>query len=117
MLASSIALSSSSGANSKNIPKLYRYKFLISSSKFRLYLPICIANWSLNSEYSKTSAVLRTIPSANLFVMYRLAFNICLVAVLELSAANFCTPTNASGFGVEPSRASFKPVTVLIISR
>ena len=50
-------------------------------------------------------------------VKYSIEFNICLVAVLEFAAANFCTPTKELGSGVEPSRASFNPVTVRIISK
>ena len=41
----------------------------------------------------------------------------CLVAVFELAAANFCTPTNALASGDDPSRASFNPVTSRIICR
>ena len=41
----------------------------------------------------------------------------CLVAVLEFKAANFCTPTKELGSGVEPSLASFKPVTARIIPK
>ena len=39
------------------------------------------------------------------------------VAVFEFKAASFCTPTNASGLGVEASLASFNPVTSLIIDK
>ena len=46
----------------------------------------------------------------------KLLSNICRVAVFEFRAANFCKPTNELGSGIEPSLASFKPVTERIIS-
>ena len=93
------------------------YKSLISSNIARLYLPICIANSSLKSAYLRISAVLIVKHSAILLAINKLASKICLVATFEFNAANFWTPTNELGSGLEPSLASFKPVTVLIMSK
>ena len=52
--------------------------------------------------------LLRDMFSQALRVKYKPACNICLVAVFDLLAANFCNPTKASLSGVLPSLASFK---------
>ena len=115
MFFSRFSFCSSSGDISINIPKSCRYKFFISSRIPTLYLPICIENSSTKSEYSSMSPILNDIHVANLFVIDRPASSMCLVAVLELSAAIFCIPTSASGLGVDPSLASFIPVTSRIM--
>ena len=117
MFFSKFSFCSSSGEISMNIPKSCKYKSLISLSIDTLYLPICIENSSAKSEYSRISPILKEIHVASLFVIERPASSICLVAVLELKAAIFCIPTSASGLGVDPSLASFIPVTSRSIPR
>ena len=72
---------------------------------------------SLVRSKDKASAILRDIFSQVLRVKYRLASNICFVAIFEAFAAIFCKPTKALGSGIEPSLASFNPVTSLIICK
>jgi len=62
-------------------------------------------NDSLVGPYSNTSDILSDIASAVFNVKNNPACNICLVAVFEFAAANFCKPTNAFLSGVEPSLA------------
>ena len=117
ILFSSIAFSSSSGANSKNIPKSCKYKLAISSKVATLNLPNVLINDFLVGEYSITSDILIDIHSAVNKVKYKLDCNKCLVAVLEFAAAIFCIPTNASLSGILPSLASLSPVTSRIICK
>jgi hypothetical protein len=72
---------------------------------------------SLVGENSNTSDIRKLIASAVLAVRYKLDCNMCLVAVFEFAAASFCTPTKAFLSGMEPSLASFNPVTSRIICK
>ena len=58
---------------------------------------------SLVGEYSIISDILRDKHSAISAVKNNPDCNICLVAVFEFAAANFCTPTNAFLSGILPS--------------
>ena len=93
------------------------YKSAISSKIPTLNLPILVINASLAGWYSIISDILSDKHSQSSLVKYKPESNICLVAVFEFAAANFCTPTNALESGVEPSLASFNPVTSLIICK
>ena len=66
---------------------------------------------------SNTSDILKETASAVFNVKNNPLCNICLVAVFELAAANFCIPTNECLLGVLPSLASFNPVTSRIICK
>ena len=117
ILLSSLPFSSSSGCNSINIPKSYKCNSDISSKVATLWAPIACMKASLVGEYSITSDILSDKHSAVSAVKNKPACNICLVAVFELAAANFWTPTKAFLSGILPSLASLSPVTSLIICR
>jgi len=117
ILFSNICFSSSSGINSINIPKSYKCNSDISCNVATLWTPIACIKASFVGECSIISDILRDRHSATSAVRYSPACNICLVAVLELAAANFCTPTKAFLSGILPSLASFSPVASLIICR
>ena len=117
MLFSSSCFCSSSGSNSINIPKSYKYNSDISLRVATLWAPMACTNASAVGEYSNISDILRDNASATSVVKNIAPSWICLVATLEFAAANFWTPTSALGSGVLPSRDSFKPVTSLIIWR
>ena len=88
------------------MPKSYKCKSFNSSKVPTLPPPIFCIKFSLLGLYSNTSDILKERFSERSEVKYNPASNMCLVAVLEFAAANFCTPTNALESGVEPSRAS-----------
>ena len=99
------------------MPKSCNCKVFISFNVATLNLPILCIKDSFVGPNSKTSDILREIASAVFNVKYNPDCNICLVAVFEFAAASFCKPTKAFLSGVEPSLASFKPVTSLIICK
>ena len=105
MFCSNCAFSSSSGTNSKNIPKSYKCKLCTSSKVPTLNELILASNASLVNGYSNESDILKETFSHVLAAKYKLACNTCLVAVLEFAAANFCKPTKELGSGVLPSLA------------
>jgi len=117
MLFSNNCFSSSSGDSCKNIPKSCICNSFISSKVLTLNLPNDCIKEFLVLEYSSTSDILSEIHSAVFSVKYNPAYSICLVAVFEFAAANFCIPTKAFLSGVLPSLASFNPVTSLIICK
>ena len=79
--------------------------------------PIACTKAFAVGEYSNISDILKQSCSHILCVINAPPCNICLVAVFELAAASFCTPTKAFGSGVAASLASFNPVVSLIICR
>ena len=87
ILFSSLAFSSSSGANSINIPKSYKCKLDISSSVATLCTPIACIKASLVGEYSIISDILSDKHSAISEVINKPPASICLVAVLLFAAA------------------------------
>ena len=74
-------------------------------------------NASLDGSNSNISEIRKDKHSAVSAVKNNPASRIWRVAVFELAAAIFCTPTNALASGDEPSRASFRPVTSRIICK
>ena len=117
MFCSNWAFSSSSGSSSKNIPKSWRFKFFISFNVWALYKDILsIKDWRVNGKL-RTSANFKDIFSHILKDRYKLAWLMCLVAMLDWFAAILAKPTKASLSGKLPSLASLSPVTSLIICK
>ena len=117
ILASNCCFSSSSGSNSKKIPKSCKLRLTTSSNVLILYVDIEFCNDDLVSGNSKASATFKLIFSANLSVKNKLDCTICLVATFDALAASFCNPTSVLRSGKLPSLASFSPVTSLIICK
>ena len=101
----------------KQLDQAIERQTVINSKVDVLNLPILDFKAFAVKGNSNASAILNDIFSQALSVKYKLASNICLVAIFEALAAIFCNPTNASLSGKLPSRASFSPVTSLIICR